>query len=101
MENASMPLAKLMWTAIIWALGLGPLSLMAHGAPPQATHGSWGRRQKDSAPRSGSKNAAQASGRVMTINAPAMPNIPATMNGAAAVVPKSLKTSATTTAPNV
>jgi hypothetical protein len=28
-----MPLAKLMWTAVIWALGLGPVSLMAHGVP--------------------------------------------------------------------
>jgi len=32
-----MPLAKLMWTALIWALGLGPLSLMAHGVPSQSS----------------------------------------------------------------
>jgi hypothetical protein len=28
-----MPVAKFVWTAIMWALGLGPLSLMAHGQP--------------------------------------------------------------------
>lgn len=32
-----MPVAKLMWTAVTWALGLGPLSLMAHGLPSYAS----------------------------------------------------------------
>jgi hypothetical protein len=30
-----MPIAKFIWIAITWALGLGPLSLMAQGLPWQ------------------------------------------------------------------
>jgi hypothetical protein len=30
------PMVKLIWTAVTWALGLGPLSLMAHGLPLHA-----------------------------------------------------------------
>jgi len=32
-----MPVAKLIWTAVIWALGLGPLSLIGHGLPSHAS----------------------------------------------------------------
>jgi hypothetical protein len=32
-----MPIVKLMWTGATWALGLGPLSLMAHGLPAHAS----------------------------------------------------------------
>jgi hypothetical protein len=35
--NASMPLAKFTWTAVTWAIGLGPLSLMSHGLPLHAS----------------------------------------------------------------
>jgi hypothetical protein len=31
-----MPITKLLWTAVTWALGLGPLSLMAYGVPAHA-----------------------------------------------------------------
>jgi hypothetical protein len=31
-----MTLAKFVWTALTWALGLGPLSLMAYGLPLHA-----------------------------------------------------------------
>lgn len=34
-----MPIPKFLWTAITWALGLGPLSLMAYGVPAHA--GKW------------------------------------------------------------
>jgi hypothetical protein len=32
-----MRIAKVMWTAVSWSLGLGPLSLMAHGLPSHAS----------------------------------------------------------------
>jgi hypothetical protein len=31
-----MSVAKLVWTALTWALGLGPLSLMAYGLDSRA-----------------------------------------------------------------